>query len=273
MSKMTDSLSDSIAQCIPQPSSEDLVIWRYMDFTKFVALLETQSLFFVRVSHLDDPFEGSFPVSQAPLGRILEMLPQSAFPEGATVTVSPSPGLEDLWRVMRNWAMVSCWHAVSYESAAMWKLYAPTGVGVAIRSTVGRLRQALGTPSPPPDGFFGGDQYHIGMIEYIDFNSSHIPISNVVAQFFRKRRSFEHEHELRVLLEQQPITTDRFPDYSQQPTDHGKYIPVDLKALICDIRVAPQAPHWYLGLVSRVVNRYGIRIEPKQSELDGKPLY
>lgn len=270
---MADSLSDNIAQSIPQPSSEDLVIWRYMDFIKFVALLETQSLFFVRIAHLDDPFEGSFPVSQSPLDRFLGMLPHGVFPEGTTVTVSTSPGLEDHWKVMRNWAIVTCWHAVAHESAAMWKLYAPTGGGVAIRSTVGRLRKALGAPSPPPSGFFGGDRYHIGMIDYIDFSSANIPLVNTAAQFFRKRRSFEHEHELRALLMQWPIKADRSIDYVQRPNDHGRSISVDLKVLIDEIRVAPQAPHWFSQLASKIMARYGIEVVPGQSDLDAEPLY
>ena len=230
-------------------------------------------MFFVRIAHLDDPFEGSFPVSQAPLDRILGMLPQNVFPDGANITVSLSPGLEDYWKVMRNWAMVSCWHAVAHESAAMWKLYAPTSVGVAIRSTVGRLRQALGTPSPPPNGFFGGDRYHIGMIDYIDFSSASISTQNAAAQFFRKRLSFEHERELRVLFMQWPVNADRWLDYTQRPNDHGRSISVDLKVLIGEIRVAPQAPAWYSKLVSKVVARYGIDVKPEQSELDAEPLY
>lgn len=269
---MADPFSDSIARSISQPPSEDLVIWRYMDFTKFVALLESQSLFFVRVARLDDPFEGSFPASQTPLDRILGVLTQSAFPDGTTVTISTSPGLLDHWELMRNWAMVSCWHAVEHESAAMWKLYAPINAGVAIRSTVGRLRQALGTPSPPPEGFLGGDRYHIGMVDYIDFNSASIPIENV-AQFFRKRRSFEHEHELRALFMRWPIKANGWFDYNQRPDDGGQQMPVDLKGLIHEIRVAPQAPSWYLELVASVVNRYGVEAELNQSELDAKPLY
>ena len=276
---MTDAINisgpipDDLASSISQAPSEALDIWRYMDFTKFVSLLEMQSIFFVRIAHLEDPFEGSFPVSQTPLNRILGMLPQSAFPEGTTVTVSPSPGLEDHWKVMRNWAMVSCWHAVAHESAVMWKLYAPTGVGVAIRSTVGRLRQALGTPLPPPNGFFGVDRYHIGMIDYIDFSSANIPVENAAAQFFRKRRSFEHERELRALLMQWPVKADGWFDHAQRPNDHGNSIFVDLKELIGEIRVAPQAPAWYCELVSKVVARYGIDVKPQQSELDAEPLY
>lgn len=270
---MPDQIDEDLAQFILQPPSEDLVIWRYMNFTKFVALLETRSLFFVRVAHLADTFEGSFPVSQPPVDRVLGLLPPGVFPEGATVNVTPSPYLLDFWKFMRNWAMVSCWHAVEHESAAMWNLYAPTDAGVAIRSTVKRLRQALGPPLPPLNGFFGGDRYHLGMIEYIDFSSSHIPTTNVVAQFFRKRRSFEHEHELRALFERYPITTDRCPDYTQKPADHGQYIPVDLTTLICDIRVAPQAPSWFSQLVSTVTARYGIDVVPQQSDLDAEPFY
>lgn len=53
---MPDQKDEDPAQFILQPPSEDLVIWRYMDFTKFVSLLETRSIFFVRVAQLDDPF-------------------------------------------------------------------------------------------------------------------------------------------------------------------------------------------------------------------------
>ena len=42
------------------PPSE-AVLWRYMDFTKFVSLLDRQALFFARSDKLGDPFEGSFP--------------------------------------------------------------------------------------------------------------------------------------------------------------------------------------------------------------------
>ena len=42
------------------PPSSDAILWRYMDFTKFVSLLEKQALFFPRADKLGDPFEGSF---------------------------------------------------------------------------------------------------------------------------------------------------------------------------------------------------------------------
>ena len=37
----------------------DAVVWRYMDFTKFVSLLDRRALFFARAHKLGDPFEGT----------------------------------------------------------------------------------------------------------------------------------------------------------------------------------------------------------------------
>lgn len=267
---MTQPSPEDIAKFVPPPD-DNLVIWRYMDFTKFVALLETASLFFPRVSILDDPFEGSFPASQTPFRRVIEMLPPGAVPPGAAIHFSQ--GLDGVWGFMRQWAMVSCWHASPHESAAMWRLYASTHAAVAIRSTVARLRASLGSPGPPPSGFFGGDRFHIGEVEYIDFSSDRIPAGSFAAQFFRKRQSFEHEREIRVLLLQYPVTSERQLDYKCRPDSPGKSTPVDLSALVEGILIAPQAPQWYAALVGKMATRYELAVTPQQSELDAEPMY
>ena len=56
---MLDLNSDAREFHDPPPS--DAILWRYMDFTKFVALLEMRALFFARSDKLNDPFEGSLP--------------------------------------------------------------------------------------------------------------------------------------------------------------------------------------------------------------------
>ncbi len=260
-----------IDEFIPPPDSGDVTIWRYMDFTKFIAMLEHSALFFSRVSHLDDPFEGSFPKSQSPMSRIVDMLPKEAIPPGSTIHLSP--GLEDTWRCMRYWAMVNCWHASEYESAGMWKLYASSDLAVAIRTSVDRLRRALGTPPPARHGFFGPGQFHLGMIQYIDFDSDRVPSGSFAAQFFRKHRSFEHERELRALVLEYPLTGENVFDHQRRPKDGGASFTVDLDTLVESVLVAPQAPQWYLELVSKAAARYGLAAKPKQSELGETPLY
>lgn len=87
----------------------DAVLWRYMDFTKFVSLLERKALFFAKASKLSDPFEGS--LAQSTLAEIQRM-----------GLVNPEVLHEDL-RQHRDRHLVNCWHEGAYESAAMWKLY------------------------------------------------------------------------------------------------------------------------------------------------------
>jgi len=46
-----------------QPQDENEKVWRYLDFKKFVDLLESSELFFPRADKFDDKFEGTYPES------------------------------------------------------------------------------------------------------------------------------------------------------------------------------------------------------------------
>lgn len=43
------------------PEDPDVNIWRYMDFTKFVSILDAGALWFTRADRFLDQFEGSSP--------------------------------------------------------------------------------------------------------------------------------------------------------------------------------------------------------------------
>ena len=42
-----------------KPDNENVTIWRYMDFPKFVSMIDRKGLFLTRVDILQDKFEGS----------------------------------------------------------------------------------------------------------------------------------------------------------------------------------------------------------------------
>jgi capsid portal protein len=46
------------------PSNKHARIWRYLDFTKFVSMLETKSLWFTQLAKMEDTFEGSYSLHQ-----------------------------------------------------------------------------------------------------------------------------------------------------------------------------------------------------------------
>src|SRR5215211_6876300 len=47
------------------PSNPHIKIWRYMDFAKYMSLLDTGALFFPRSDTLEDPHEGTVTVPNA----------------------------------------------------------------------------------------------------------------------------------------------------------------------------------------------------------------
>src|SRR5690348_8918219 len=93
--------------------------------------------------------------------------------------------------MLRKSISINCWYANSYESAAMWKMYAGVGDSIAIRSSVGRLQDALSKDSR---------RVFIGKIKYIDYRKDSIELGNIFSPYLRKRKSFEHESEVRLIL-------------------------------------------------------------------------
>ena len=91
---------------------DDARLWRYMDFVKFVALLNSAQVHFARADQLGDRWEVSLPVPLASLRGT----PTEA--EGPVNTWNLSHSGEHV----RYRTYVSCWHESEHESDAMWRL-------------------------------------------------------------------------------------------------------------------------------------------------------
>jgi hypothetical protein len=92
-----------------------------------------------------------------------------------------------------------------------------------------------------------------------------IPDGNAFHALFYKRRSFEHEHELRAALL-------RPPSEAKEPIP-GLYVPCDVNILIDEIFVSPESPNWFKELVSSILEKYSLDREVKRSNLDEDPLF
>ena len=53
-------MANTTHACFRQPDSNDIKLWRYMDFTKFMGMLCSKGLYFCRADCFEDPFEGTF---------------------------------------------------------------------------------------------------------------------------------------------------------------------------------------------------------------------
>lgn len=222
-----------------RPPSDDAVLWRYMGFTKFVSLLEKSALYFCRLDSLGDPFEGS--IAGGAGASMIAVQP----PDVKSEVPPPTPiNLEGLAKA----TFVNCWHTGDIESDAMWKLYASYGEGVAIKTNFRDLASAFVSKDPAVS---------IGKVEYINYTQSRL-IGNLLSLCFYKRKSFEHEREVRAVVRNGGAETAGF------------YVDVDLQKLVSEIVVAPFAEEWFVDLVSKLADRNGLG-EVVRSSMEDKP--
>jgi methionine synthase II (cobalamin-independent) len=145
-----------------------------------------------------------------------------------------------------------------HESAAMWKLYARTEEAICVRSSYAKLSAAL-----PKDVF-------LGEVIYIDYEQHAIPLGNLLGPYIFKRKSFEHERELRALIAD---LASGLTNPAETAPAAGVWRDVDLVALIDRIYVAPTAPEWFLETVQATLRQFGFAFPVVRSALDEAPLW
>jgi hypothetical protein len=254
-----------------QPSNPDIKIWRYMDFTKYVSMLDLGGLYFPRADLLGDPFEGSY--SHANVEAFREMLEESAREAGQSLNVPEMLEESALTRQWyRQWIYISSWHMNEYESAAMWRVYARSNEAIAVQSTYAKLRDCLPGELELEAGKPANAVY-VGEIQYVDYESEMLPEGNMFHLFMHKRKSFEHERELRaVIWDTSPAL--RHIDLTVSNSKMGVPVGVSLGELIEAVYVAPTAPDWFRNLVEAITRKYGLIDKPiVRSSLDADPVY
>jgi hypothetical protein len=256
------------------PEQQGLPIWRYMDLAKFAAMLSTRALYFTRADHFEDRFEGAITLARYH-ARIASHEEQRRRGKPIKLTATEQVFVED---AILNTA-INCWHASEYESAAMWKLYAPAGwLGVAVRSTYQQLVASLprGDGGPAYDGpWMRVLPIRVAKVRYINYDDEKEKGSD---PFLLKRKSFEHEREIRAIVEdlhsfQGDPRAHLAPELRSRFPAGGVLVPVDLHQLIDHVYVPPLAPAWFRNTVEDVVGKYGIPARVNRSELDGDPLH
>ena len=136
------------------------------------------------------------------------------------------------------------------------------GRAFALRSTYARLRQALDY-----------EDVFIGEVEYIDYERQWMPEGNSFYPFMHKRKSFEHENELRAVIQLFPSGDNGGLDWDKPPTEFGVWRDVQLGEMISEVLVFPGAPGWIPGVLRDLLSRYGLNIPVRQSSLDKEPFY
>lgn len=204
----------------------DVIIWRYMDFDKFEYLLKIKKIFFCRIDKFDDLFEGR-----------------------------SSEKLHSFFEIYKKYTYANCWIQDDYESNLMWKAYIKNPEGIAIKSSFTKLCKCFDDSEI---------EQNIGKVTYYDdLNLS--PEENTLIPFFRKKREFKSENEIRAI--HQMIEIDSNPNNPEK----GIYVNVILTELIESIYTSPNSSPDFITKVKKTVSKYNLEKDVKTSELLYRP--
>jgi hypothetical protein len=210
-------------------SPEQTHIWRYLTFGRFVSLLQTKRLWLSRVDLLGDDWEMRLAGEQ--LAHVIARHPPTP------LDAVPEDPMERARRIIRNWRLtsfVNCWSAQAHESHALWRVFCPTAEGVAIRSTLERLKASVGNP------------IEVRKVIY-EPPGSHRRTPTPKDLITQKRPMFEYEHEYRLVF-----IKDATPD----ETVKGIALEWNPEAWIEAIRIHPEADKVFAETVVREVEQY-----------------
>jgi hypothetical protein len=228
---------------IKYPNDSKIPVWRYMSFGKFMDLLSSQSLFFSRADMFVDKFEGY--VNEAAEARISQ-----EFSEFVNAEEMRSE-LRLLLTKLKELTIINCWNMGYSDNITMWDTYCPGNEGVAIKSTIERLKGALWK--------FDEDRVNIRSVEYIDIENIKKYNLNGIELFTFKRPQFSYENEIRIIImaigEKESLSFDFNKNKQKKinPPMAGVYVPIDFKILVDQIYVSPNATIWFENLVKRLV--------------------
>jgi hypothetical protein len=194
---------------LDQPEDE-VVLWRYFTLVKFEKLIKDQSIYFCRADKFDDPLEG-----RTPRGTVREMYRSSPpFVAGAVQMVRD---------MFRGKTYVSCWREDKEESQAMWSSYAANATGVAVKTTVGRLKSSITSDV----------SFVLARVRYLDLES-HPNVNDVHQQMLIKSLDFQGESEVR-LIHLADVAGGRLDVVMQPKIEAGMNLKTDLYDLIEEV--------------------------------------
>lgn len=234
-----------------EPMDLEEPLWRYFKTERFLDLLKTGELYFAAARQFQDPFEGA--VAVLPPG----------FPVDPRYTNLEHS--ERAFEELRRLTKISCWHRASYESDAMWQLYAGAWKGVAICTTPNRIAAAATPFCLKPE--FGHQDLWAGNVIYVDLLKERLRVS-MLHRFWYKHMAFAWEREFRLA-----ISLRGAEEYGVQVPADGIKVAFDVPALISHIVIGPSLNEADVEAVRQAAKSAGIVDRVRVSSMLGTPKY
>lgn len=226
-------------------------LWRYFKTERFLELLESNHLYFASAWQFEDPFEGA--VAVLPPG----------FPIDPRYTELEYG--EKAFKELRRLTKISCWHRASYESDAMWQLYAGLRKGVAVCTNANRICAAAKPFRLKPE--YGHEDLWAGNVNYVDLLKKRLRV-NMLDRFWYKHMAFEWEREFRLA-----VSVRMAEEFGVQVPDDGIKMEFNVPQLIECIYFGPSLPETDAAAIRVAAKAHGLEDRIRVSSMLGTPRY
>lgn len=225
----------------------DTPVYRYISFGNFVGLLLSKRLWLSNVELLEDKWE--LVPDSARINTIINQQSQTMSSESSLKQIATNI------KSLRKIAFINCWSASKHESNALWNLYCPSTEGIAIQTTLERLKKSVLLP--------------VLEVSY-DQNKSDDPRIDAYELVTHKRPMFSYEQEVRIVL----IQDLDDPNYPGRKTI-GTEIDWDPELHLENIWIHPKAQYWFAMIVTDTVRRLAPKIGDRvwHSKMNQSPPY
>jgi hypothetical protein len=272
--------------------------YRIISLETFISLLLDKKERYVRPCSWEDTFEGylfSKIYDRNARVEVVKSLYDDICPRNYRATINNMLKLEHAkWFVYGQ-----CWSRLE-DSDALWRIYSYNKRSIQIQTTENNLQYVLkGTCNTKY--LIGDIKYDVD--ENINLLYQQVSLlgdnKNTYEPYLHKRKAFEHEYETRVLIddirwyqisgikgqganwkidekmeslndteriEEINKRLDEYMDIEQTPgkPEDALYVDIpDLSKYICKVRVNPFAEDWYVDLVKKLCDEYGINFGGK----------
>lgn len=272
--------SQDISPGIRKPPNK---LWRYLTLTKFVNMLQNQTIWFSRPQFFKDPHEftmdepsqrelfqwkldsfsreynravtsnrKSFVMASSPMIRGLP-IDKSGKIEKSLIKLSDLSDilLSSIRKDIQKWQesfCISCWRYSPYDSVAIWSQYATLKEGIAIVTDLDGIRKS----------FLRSGDIRLAVIEYRDFSDdSNAPMRMNPLTYKDIRYTSEEEA--------------RFYFRAALGDLKGAAVPFDLSEVVKEIHLSPNATDEFKSIIQGLLNKYNFNIPLVESSLGRAP--
>lgn len=259
--------------------SDELEIWRYMDLFKFEDILNYRALYLPRADKLVklDEYEGGLrPAYEEYISEKLfsanfyEFLCGFGRIDDILITGNKVSDLKkirerfmEVYNYFKNNIFVNFWHLNSDENLDMWNEYIYSPPGVAVVSSVGKLKQSLETTDIP---------ITLSKVLYTDWENNNIDFNIIfcgagtfliiLQMLFNKATRYKKENELRILCTTLPDDKIYGPllgggfNLKRTSGESRLLLPIESTRLIDKIYLSPGSTPEFRNEIIHLVSKY-----------------